>query len=248
MDATLPRHRRSDLGWLGVRVYPVTLGIALVAVAECIALAMGLSPIIMLDWDRGHYMDAARRFLDTGTPYLASEVLAPFDYQPLTFLHPPNALYLMVPFAFLPDAAWYLVPLAIIAISLYAWQPARWAWPILALCLAWPRSQSMIVTGNTDLWVAAFVALGCRYGWPALLIGIKPSLAPVALVGVRHRSWWLALPVGIAACVPFGSLWFDWLAVVRNAPGDLLYSVLALPLILMPFIAWRVRTKPDQML
>lgn len=241
--------RRDDLppvdrGLLGRFVYPITLGLCLLALTELIALGLGVTSIIIRDWDRTHYMDAARRFVETGTPYLASEVQSRFDYQPLTFLHPPVALYLMVPFSYLPPVLWYAVPVGIVVISIWRWNPQPWSWPILALCLAWPRTPSMLIPGNTDMWVAAFVALGCRYGWPGLLAGIKPSLAPLALAGAWRRSWWLILPVALLAAVPFGGLWPDWLSVVRHAPGDLFYSVLALPMVTLPLIAFHARRRP----
>lgn len=230
---------RWSLGW---RVYPVTAGLLVAATVELIALAAGVTDVITIDWDRGHYMDAARRFLDVGTPFLASEIAAPFDYQPLTFLHPPIALYLMVPFSMAPPILWYLVPVAIVGWCVRAWRPEPWSWPLLALCLVWPRTPAMLVVGNTDMWVAAFVASGLRLGWPALLVGIKPSLLPFVVAGVHRRTWWLGIPVALALALPFGSLWFDWLRVVQNAPGDPLYSLLGIPMVLLPVIAYLART------
>ena len=69
-------------------------------------------------------------------------------------------------------------------------RPTRWIYPLIALLMIWPRSTGGLIVGNTDMWVCAFVALGLRYGWPALPIAIKPSFAPLMLVGIRHRSWW----------------------------------------------------------
>jgi hypothetical protein len=217
---------------------PLAVGLALLFVAELMWLAAGGSPIVTVDYDRANYMAAVTRYLGSGTPYMPAEVAAPFDYSRSTFLHPPIALYLMVPFSFLPDILWYLVPLAIVAWSIWAWRPAPWALALVALCLAWPRTPSAILNGNTDLWVAAFVALGLRLGWPAVLALIKPSLAPVALVGIRKRSWWFAGAGLIAAWIPFGSLWWEWTAVVLNAPGGWLYSAFSLPYTLVPLVAW----------
>jgi hypothetical protein len=215
------------------------VGVSLVMfVVQLAWYGSGAVPIIMLDWDRGHYMDAVHRFLDTGTPYLASEVAGPFDYVPLTFLHPPLALWLMTPFAFLPPLAWYVVPVAIVAWCVLAWRPSPLAWAIVGLCLLWPRSPAMVVTGNTDMWAAAFVALGLRFGWPGPLVMIKPSLAPLALAGIHKRSWWLGWALVVALSLPFGALWFDWIQVLLHAPGGLLYSALAIPGVAMPFAAW----------
>jgi len=221
---------------------PLTLGLVLLALVEFVWLLRGGSPIVMVDYDRGHYMDAARRFLQSGTPYLPAEVSERFDYSLLTFLHPPIALLLMVPFSFLPDFLWYAIPVGIVAVSVLRWRPVRTVWPLIGLALAWPRTPSMLVVGNTDLWVAAFVALGCRFGWPAVLMALKPSLFPLAFVGARRRTWWLAAALLAIAAIPFGSLWIDWFNVVRHSPGDLAYSLLALPLVLLPLIAWLGRS------
>ena len=207
-------------------------------VAQLVLYGLGSVPIIMLDWDRGHYMDAARRFLETGTPYLAWEVAGPFDYTPLTFLHPPLALWLMVPFSFLPDVAWYITPIVIIVVTIAAWRPSPVALALVALCILWPRTPAMVVTGNTDMWAAAFVALGLRFGWPGTLVMIKPSLAPLALAGVHRRSWWAGLLLTVALAAPFGLLWLDWIRVVLHAPGGLLYSALAVPGTIFPVFAW----------
>lgn len=205
---------------------------------------LGNTPIIILDWDRGHYMDAARRFLESGTPYLPWEVAGPFDYTPLTFLHPPVALWLMTPFAFLPPLAWYIVPVALLAWRFAAWRPSPLAWAAIALCLAWPRSPGMVIAGNSDVWAAAIVALGLRFGWPGPLMLLKPSFIPLALAGIHTgRRWWAGWILVAALSVPFGALWFDWIRVVMNAPGDLLYSALAIPGVAMPVFAWLGRRR-----
>jgi hypothetical protein len=183
-------------------------------------------------------MDASRRFLETGTPYLPWEVAGPFDYTPLTFLHPPLALWLMVPFSFLPAILWYVVPVAIVVVLIASWRPSPLALALVAMGLMWPRTPAMIVTGNTDMWVAAFVALGLRYGWPGPFVMIKPSLAPLALAGFPRRSWWLGVGATVLLAIPFGLLWVDWALVLLHAPGGLLYSALAIPGTIFPFFAW----------
>lgn len=232
-------------GWRPTTILIVAVSFALFLAQLAWFAADGIA-IIMPDWDRGHYMDAARRFLETGTPYLANEVAGPFDYVPLTFLHPPLALWLMTPFAFLPDALWYIVPIAIVAACLIAWRPSPLAWAVVALCLLWPRTPAMIVTGNTDMWATAAVALGLRFGWPGPLLMIKPSLAPLALAGAKRRAWWLGWVLVFALSVPFGALWYDWIQVLLHAPGGLLYSALAVPGVAMPIAAWLGRRRtPD---
>jgi hypothetical protein len=216
---------------------------AFLFVFQIVYFASGAVPIIMVDWDRGHYMDASQRFLEIGTPYLPWEVAAPFDYTPLTFLHPPLAMWLMVPFLYLPALAWYIVPVALIIVVIAAWRPSPLALALVGLCILWPRTPAMLVAGNSDMWVAAFVALGLRFGWPGPWVLFKPSLGFLALAGFPRRSWWVGLGVVVVLSIPFGVLWYDWIRVVLNAPGGLLYSVLAIPGTIFPVFAWMGRRR-----
>jgi hypothetical protein len=112
------------------------------------------------------------------------------------------------------------------------------------MCLAWPRTASALANGNTDIWIAAFVALGLTFGWPAVAVLIKPTLAPFALVGFRRRSWWIALLAVALAAIPFGHLWFEWLEAARRAPGDgPLYSLFSVPVIALPVSGWLYRER-----
>jgi hypothetical protein len=234
------------------RIYRRDPATARWAVLALVILALGIAAYIrtvsdafgdLWGYDFEHYLDAARRWIETGTPYLPSEVAGPFDYSPLTFLHPPVSLWLFTPFLVLPAVLWWAIPLGIVGSSVWSWRPAPWSWPLLAAAVAYPRFQAMVIVGNTDLWVWAALALGLRYGWPALAIVIKPSLAFLALVGARHRSFWLGIPVLVVACLPFGSLWLEWIAVVQNSPGDIAYSALSLPWLLAPVVAWVARRR-----
>ncbi len=235
------RYRASR--WLG----PLAVGFLGAALIIFLWALLGPYGRTNLDWDRAHYVAATVRWLDTGTPYLANDVAAPFDYQPDTFLHPPIALLLFVPFIWLPSIVWYAIPIAIVITLVFAWRPERWTWPILAACIAWPRTSGMLIVGNTDLWVAAFVALGLRSGWGWALIALKPSFAPLALLGARRRVFWIAVAVVGAISIPFGRMWLDWFSVVVHAPGGVLYSILGLPLVLLPAVAYAGRTRGGAM-
>jgi hypothetical protein len=206
-------------------------------------------------WDFEHYVDAARRWVDTGTPYLAHEVAGPFQFADLTFLHPPISLLLFAPFLVLPGVLFWLVPLVGTAAIIATWQPARWTWPVMALQLNWPRFTGAVLVGNTDLWVVFFIAAGLRFGWPVLLLVLKPSIAPFAIVDVaallradaipvrRWREIALAAALVLVMAAPFGGLWLDWLAVVRHSPADPLYSVAAIPWLSIPVVAWIARRR-----
>lgn len=196
-----------------------------------------------LDYDRFHYVEAARRWLESGTPYLANEVAGPFVYSPGTFLHPPISLYLFTPFIVIPSIVWWVIPVSIVAGAILYWRPAAWTWPILALIALWPRTAGVLIVGNSDLWIAAFVALGLRWSWPAVLVVIKPSYLPLALIGARRRTWWTAAAVVLIVALPFGSLWSEWISVILHASTNASYSVPSLPLILAPIVAWIGRTR-----
>ena len=53
-----------------------------------------------LDWLG--YRAGFFRFLSTGTPYAPFELAGPFHPEHLDFIHPPNVLPLIAPFAVLP--------------------------------------------------------------------------------------------------------------------------------------------------
>jgi hypothetical protein len=193
--------------------------------------------------DYGHYLDGTRRWLDTGTPYLADEVAAPFQYQDLTFMHPPFTLLLFAPFLVLPPVLWWAIPIGVTTVLVVSWRPAPWTWPVMALLLALPRAHIAVIVGNTDLWVLAATAAGLQFGWPALLVALKPSLYPFMFSGIRHRSWWLGLAVLVLLALPFGGLWIEWLHVIRNSPAGIGYSLPSVPWLLVPVVAWVGRTR-----
>lgn len=93
------------------------------------------------------------------------------------------------------------------------------------------------------MWVGA--ALGVTLAWslPAsVLLVMKPSYLPLAIIGIGWRSWWLAAVVVGGACLLFGALWFDYLTVLRGAPLEPWYSLLNLPYVAVPVVAWLART------
>jgi hypothetical protein len=212
-------------------------------------------------WDYIHYVDGAKRWLATGSPYLPSEVAGPFQFTDLTFIHPPIAVYLFAPFIVLPAFLFWLIPFAGTAAVIVSWRPARWTWPVMAALLCWPRFVGAVVVGNSDLWVVMFIAAGLRFGWPVLLLAIKPSIAPFALVEIAALIRSDAIPVRrwsqiaftafvvVLAAAPFGLLWLDWLSVVRNSPADPLYSIGSTPFLMVPVVAWfgrqRYRRRSD---
>jgi hypothetical protein len=187
-------------------------------------------------WDLVHYLLATHRWLESGTPYVASEVAGRFEYGGLTFLHPPIALPFFAIFLVVPIQLFWILPLAAFAWLVLIERPASWTWPLIAgALLVYPLGQA-IWSGNTDMWAWAFFAAGIRWGWPLALLAIKPSLAVMAFVGIRDRTTRRAVLLMAIICVPFGSLWIVWFHVLVNSPGSLLYSahnawMFAIPLV-----------------
>ena len=89
------------------------------------------------------------------------------------------------------------------------------------------------------MWIVAAIAAGTIWRWPFVFVFAKPTFAPIAFLGVRRRSWWVAL--GRARrwrALLFLPVWFDWFTVVRNSDVSLLYNLPTLPLMLAPLVAW----------
>ena len=119
-----------------------------------------------------------------------------------------------------------------------ALHPAPVAWPFIALCIFWPPMVARTVAGNPVMWVMACRRARLHLRWAFVGVLLKPSLFPFALLGVRSRSWWIALALWIVICLPFGGLWFDWVSAVTNSTeGGLLYSLQDVPILLLPVIA-----------
>ena len=195
--------------------------------------------------DRDLYLTVTRRWLDGG-PYLEPYQLAgPYDIRPGDVLYPPVALALFVPFAVagaLGAVLWFAIPLAGTAGAVAWLRPRPVVWPLLALCATNPTTLLKVWTGNPVIWsmfALAVATIGVRSRAAAPFVLLKPSLAPFALFGANRRSWWLGLALLVAASVPFGSMWGDWIASVLNSRGGgLLYSALEIPMLLLPLVAW----------
>jgi hypothetical protein len=186
--------------------------------------------------DYSLYMNIARRWLEGGPLFETYQLAGPYPVGGA--LYPPVALYLFVPFTFLPAVLWWAVPLGITGWALWRVRPAAWTWPLIAMCVAFPTTGLKILTGNPVMWVLAAVALGTVWSWPFVLAIVKPSLLPFALLGARSRSWWVALGVLALVSLPLGGLWLDWVHATLNAQGaGLFYSWQEVPMLLVPVVA-----------
>ena len=210
-------------------------------------LAAGPSLGGYFDVDRALYMGATERWLSGGSFYQPYQLAGPYPITPGDILYPPVALWLFVPFTFLPAILWWLVPLSVTGWAVWRLRPSFIAWPFLAICIAWPPTVVKLATGNPVMWVMAAVALGVVVVGPAVFALIKPSLFPFALWGVRHRRWWLYLAVFVALSVPFGAMWAQWLSTVVNAQGGgLFYSVQEVPMVAIGVVAWVARSRSSR--
>lgn len=199
-----------------------------------------------LGMDYIFYRDLGEQWLANGSFYLPHQLAGPYDVTLMQdVLYPPTALFLFVPLVFLPALAWWALPVAILAYAGYRWRPALWVWPLILLLAMWPRTMSAFLYGNTDMWMAVAVAGGLLWGWPALLVVIKPTFAPLALLGIRRRSWWGAAAVIALVSLPMLALWADYVTSIRNLHISLDYSLGSLPLMFIPLMAWLGRRSPE---
>lgn len=221
----------------------VATAVVLLALATVSLVTTAITQPYFLATDiTGGYLPGAQRFLDTGNPYTADQLAGPWTIGVHTFIHPPAALPLFVPFLFLPLALWWIIPLGLTAYAVWRLRPAPWTWPVMVLCLCWPRSTGALLTGNSDLWAMAAVAAGALWGWPVALLAVKPTFAPLALIGARRRSAWLAAVPGLLFVAVTLPLWIQWWAAIGNAGLGWTYSLLNLPLVLLPVVAWLGRS------
>ena len=241
------RYRPAEMRFLGH-----ALGLALVVLlgSICVVEAMASLGVVPVAHDLNVYVDAARRWLAGDGFYrpeqVAGEYLLPND----AVLYPPVALLLFVPFTLLPAVLWWAIPGAIVGLVAWRHRPRLGGVVLILFILALPTNWWLIAAGNPAIWVAAALALGTLYGWPALGVLLKPSLAPFALVGFWRHSWRMPMVVGAIVSLPFVPMWGDWVAVLmnaRSARSGPFYSVIDVPLLLIPLLAWLARTRvaPD---
>ena len=184
------------------------------------------------------HVDAARRLLDTGTPYWPWQISGPYEIADGAILYPPTAFLLFIPFIWLPAVLWWAIPIAVLVGAMAVHRPPLWAWVVIGAILSFEKSLNVFVFGNPSMWIVAAIAAGTVLWWPFVLVVVKPTFAPIALLGIRHRSWWIAAIILGLASIPFWRVWLDWFAVVRNSNVSLVYNLPTLPLMLAPLVAW----------
>jgi hypothetical protein len=204
--------------------------------------ALSTSPLTGGDYEM--YMEATRRWLAGGSFYLERQLAGPYQIVPGDVLYPPYALALFVPASLLPALLWWILPLSLIGFALYRLRPAALSWPILAALLWWPPTNIKVLTGNPVIWVVAAAFLGAVWAWPSVGVLLKPSLFPFAVVGIRQRSWWVALGGLLVIASLFLPMWPDYITVLRNGSNaaGIAYSVAEVPTMLLPVVAGAAAT------
>lgn len=227
---------------------PIWIGLAAMIVLAAALEGFMLFGIIndqrAVGGDLGYYQAVAQRWVDSGVYYTDRQLAGPYQVQTqVDNLYPPHALYLFVPFLVLPAAVWWIVPLALVGYVVWWCRPAAWSWPLLALFVLFPKTPNLIIYGNSDMWAAAAIAAGVRWGWPAVLITFKPSVAIFGAIGIRTRAWWIAAGVLVLVSLPFLALWLDYPRVMVNSSAGVWYSLGDLPYLLLPIAAWLVSSQ-----
>jgi hypothetical protein len=225
---------------------PVAVGLSLAVFALPVLFVLAIpDPVEQpLGVDVALYQDAAARWVSGGPFYEPHQLSGPYEVAHGDILYPPVGLWLFVPFTVVPLVLWWAFPAAITAAAIWRLRPRAAAWPLIALCLAWPTTLLKIWTGNPVIWCIAAMALATIWRGAAPFALLKPSLAPFAAFGIRDRSWWAGMAAFIALSVPFGTMWLDWIgSVVNSRGGGVLYSSLEAPMLALPLVAWLGRTR-----
>jgi hypothetical protein len=186
------------------------------------------------------YRDAAARWLGGGPFYNPYQVAAPYVVAHGDILYPPPFLLLVSPFTRLPGLLWWTIPIGALVWVIAMHRPRPIVLAAIVLCVAVPSSAVKIVHGNPVIWMSAAVALASLWNWPAVLVLLKPTLFPFALIGFWAREWWVGLAGAIAIGLLFLPMWPAYVAVIQNArdPAGPLYSFNDLPLMAIPVVAW----------
>jgi hypothetical protein len=219
---------------------------AVVAIEAIIVAIMVIpgSATWSLGMDYRFYRDVGARWLADGTYYLPRQLSGPYDAAlMIDVLYPPSALLLFVPFALLPAFLWWIPPILILGYVIARLRPEPWAWFAIAILAAWPRATAVYLFGNTDIWAVAAVAAGIRWGWPGALLLLKPTLLPFALPSVRRRAFWFGVAGVAAISLAMLPLWRDYLTAMGGIRIDAGYSLLSVPLLSIPIVAWLGRTR-----
>lgn len=237
---------RRPLYWQRLVLLSVVGGLAAYQLVKAIVWLMDPAAVSALTTNADHeiYYQAALRIRDGGPVYPAFQLAGPYTVHQLPELYPPTTVFgLIVPMSFLPAPVWWIVPLAIIIATVIYWRPSLTGWALILACLSVERTWVSVAAGNPVIYVAAAMALATRWRWVAAAALLKPTLAPLTLIGVRSRAWWVVMAIGSVISLAMLPLWLDYVKVLGNLQGGagLAQSLDNVPLVLIPLIAWQAR-------
>ena len=192
--------------------------------------------------DAERFISSAARWAQGGSFYFPAQLAGRYEVGGDVMLYPPLAIYLFLPFAVLPRILWWIIPLGIVAVTLWRLRPAYWSWPIIAGIWCLVPTQAGIMSGNANLWMTAAVAVAVWFGPASVVLLMKPTLFPIALLFARDRRWWIGLVVVVFFAIPFEGLWVHYVTITRNLDAPFWYSFDVYPMLLTPVIARWART------
>jgi hypothetical protein len=225
--------------WYRPVAFGLTVALLAAAAVVFVFLWRGIDARGEIGYDAHLFAMFGQRFVETGEAYFPVQFGAPYLVQGTVNVYPPLALYLFVPLAYVPLILWWAIPIAVFAWHLARYRPKPWAWPVLALMLAYPPTVSGLIYGSSTMWSAAFLCIAFRYPLAAALIAFKPVDILVWPLFVRRKAFWIGLAIMALAALPFGELWFDWFAAITNTVGSSpLRNITGWPLLLLPVVAW----------
>ena len=233
--------------------HPLVRRLSLIATGVILLLAAWnlaiLIPVLVsqqyaIGVDYRFFVESAHRWLAGNELYFPEQLTGRWEIVPdLHFLYPPIAIYLFIPFVWLPAILWWAIPVAMIGYALWRLRPAWWTWPFLAFVLWYPRTETMFFFGSTTLWVLGFLSLGAVHPWAVPLILFKPSLAPLALFRINTRQWWIGLAIVAIASATVILPWAEYITAMRNVTESPLFGLQEVPILLAPIVAWLGRTR-----
>ncbi len=194
--------------------------------------------------DLNIYTQATERLFSGGSWYLDRQLGGPYPILGGDVLYPPVTALFFAFWLVLPFPIYLATPIVVTAWLIRSWAPSVWTWPMIALGIVWPFTLLKTTSGNPNVWVMMVIALGLRYRWPGALILLKPSFFPFLLIGIRTRGWWIAAALIAGLSLLFLAPTLAYPRVILDSRGDgLLYSLIDLPIVAIPVVAWLGRTR-----
>lgn len=218
MGPTSLKRRRNLVDFTVLSATIAIVVVALIALSMRTYLEYRADPAIV-GLDAQFYFERAASWLAGDGFYLPWQLTGePYLVETGAVTYPQPALVLFVPFALgVPAVLWWVIPLGVVGYVLIRLRPSKWGWLLLAALLLYPRTWVVVVLGNPSIWILAAMMAGQIWGWPSVAALLKPTFAPLAAIGVRRRSWFLALGVLGAVSLVLLPMWPDYLTAMLNA-------------------------------